>query len=181
MGLSQFGLSGEEDHAPDSEAPPWPDAGEVWIIASQDGSEYGPSGGGFTVLRGNASGDLAVHYGLPGGTAAAGTDYTGPSSGGGTVTIPDGQFEAFIPVDPVDDASFEGTETVALTLAASGGYTVDPDYGTATITIQDNDRTGGPNTIGGVVWPDPDGNGIRTEFEVPSPDIPVSLWDQDYT
>ena len=49
-----------------------------------------------------------------------------------------GQSSATVTVTPIDDADFEGDETVALTLTANAAYSVGTP-GAATITITDND------------------------------------------
>ena len=67
-------------------------------------------------------------------TATSGTDYTAISTF--TITIPGGASEATrnIPVQPLDDATNEGSETIVLS-ATSTGLT----SGAATITITDDD------------------------------------------
>lgn len=174
--------AGEVDHHPHDPAP-WNGTG-VWISGSQDASENESSYGWFIIHRGPVDGNLTVNYGAPGGSATATTDYTGPTAAG-TVTIPEDELEAWVFVTPVDDATFEGDETVSLTVLSGSGYTVDTDNQTATITIQDNDRPTGPYSIGGVVWVDADeygfqADGIRTEGIDPTKAyMSVYLWDQD--
>src|SRR5207244_117622 len=78
--------------------------------------------GQFTVTRtGDTSSALTVNYTVS-GTATAGSDYVTLS---GSVTIPAGQSGAVIDVNVLNDAvTFEGDETVIVTLAAASGYTV---------------------------------------------------------
>ena len=98
-------------------------------------SETGPTAGQFTVSRtGGTTSPLTVNYTI-GGTATNTTDYASLS---GSVIIGAGSATALITVTPVDDALFEGSETVILTLSANAAYTVgSPDN--ATVTIADND------------------------------------------
>jgi hypothetical protein len=92
--------------------------------------------GRFTVTRtGGTSAALTVRYAV-GGTADNGADY---EQLGGTVTIPAGQTEVSILVQPKDDGLREGSEFVRLNLL------LDPDYRLgdvqhATVTIVDDDR-----------------------------------------
>ena len=80
--------------------------------------------------------DITVKYTV-GGTATPGVDYTALS---GMVTVAKGATTAVIPVTVVDDSAHEDSETVVLTLAASGGYQV-MSPGTHTLTIVDNEPT----------------------------------------
>jgi hypothetical protein len=77
-----------------------------------------------------------------GGSAGNGTDYGVINS---PVTIPAGSSSMTVNVNPVDDPSVEGTETVTLTLASQIGYTIGASSN-ATIRINDNDTPVG-NTI----------------------------------
>jgi Calx-beta domain-containing protein/pre-peptidase len=98
--------------------------------------EAGTDPGTFTVSRtGATTSSLPVNYTVS-GTATAGSDYTALSGG---VIIPAGSASTTIAVTPIDDALFEGSETVIVTLAASAGYTVGA-ASAATVTITDNDR-----------------------------------------
>src|SRR5262249_12084964 len=88
---------------------------------------------------GATTADLIVNFTV-GGTATNGTDYTTiPTS----VTIPAGTASAAVTVSPIDDLLAEASETVVLTLAASGDYRV-VSPSAATVTILDN---GPPVTI----------------------------------
>jgi PKD repeat protein len=98
--------------------------------------EQGPGSAQFTVSRtGITSSALTVSYGAAAGTATAGVDY---GQLPGMVTFPVGAAAATILVTPIDDLSYEGEETVTLTLSPSASYNVGPNN-TATITIVDND------------------------------------------
>ncbi|MBX3740392.1 MAG: DNRLRE domain-containing protein [Akkermansiaceae bacterium] len=86
----------------------------------------------FTVGRsGSTTAALNVNYTL-GGTADAGTDYTTPA---GVVTIPAGATSAVITIDVLEDQLLEADETVTVTLAAGGGYSLSP-YVTSMGTIR---------------------------------------------
>jgi large repetitive protein len=70
-----------------------------------------------------------------GGTATAGTDYTGSVS---TLVIPIGSTTGSITINPSVDGTVETDETVALTVAAGTGYTVGaPSVATGTILNDD--------------------------------------------
>jgi len=108
----------------------------VVTIAATDpnAAESASDTGTFTVSRtGPTTSSLTVNYTV-GGTATNGTDY---STVPGSVTILAGASSAPITVTPVDDAVFEGDETVILTLA-SGTYIIGAQN-SATVTIADND------------------------------------------
>jgi uncharacterized repeat protein (TIGR01451 family) len=84
---------------------------------------------------GDMSDEVTVSYTVS-GTASSGADYQSlPAS----VLIPAGGSVARLAVTPFDDSLPEGDETVTLTLAAAGGYTVDPTRASATVTIVDGD------------------------------------------
>ena len=97
--------------------------------------------GTFTIDLGspNTTGaPIVVTYNIT-GTATNGTDYTNI---GASVSIPDGQPSGTVSIAPIDDQTFEGQETVILTLTDSS-----PDYDlgtagtrTATVNIADNDQ-----------------------------------------
>ncbi len=108
-------------------------------IAATDAAaaEAGSDPGTFThhAARAQRHDSLTVTYTV-GGTASSG-DYTPALTG--TLTLGAGQASAtIITIAPVDDALFEGDETLVLTLAADAAYTVGTP-GTATATIADND------------------------------------------
>jgi hypothetical protein len=103
-------------------------------------SETAQSSGAF-VIRRTEPGDkpLTVTYTVLDGPGAAtpGDDYQVLS---GEVTIPVGKWEVAVPVVPVDDAILEPTETVTAQLTPQLGYTIDPSWTEATVSILDNDR-----------------------------------------
>ncbi|MGH7213815.1 MAG: carbohydrate-binding protein [Tepidisphaeraceae bacterium] len=90
----------------------------VSVVQNDSGvSELGPASG-FTVSRtGGTAGPLTVNYSIS-GTATNGVDY---ATLNGTLTIPVGAASAVIPVTPINDALFEGTESVIVTLIANPG------------------------------------------------------------
>src|SRR5262249_46678077 len=90
----------------------------------------------FTLTRqGDLTQPLTVAY-QPGGTASADDYYEGLS---GSVTLDAGQASATLRLTPIDDAEFEGSETVTLTLLSRPGYTLGAAP-SATVTLRDNDR-----------------------------------------
>ncbi len=95
----------------------------------------GVTDGAFTFSRtGPTTEALTVSYTL-GGTATAGSDYTGAN---GTITIPVGQSSVTLPLLIADDSDYEGTETVILTVSDTAVYEVG-QANTATVAIADND------------------------------------------
>jgi hypothetical protein len=99
-----------------------------------------------TVTRiGGSDGAISVDYTFSGGTATAGSDYSAVS---GTLTWINGDTsEKTFTVDIIDDNSFEGDETINLTLEnATGGATMgSPD--TTVLTIVDNETASVPGTL----------------------------------
>lgn len=81
--------------------------------------------------------DLRVYLSYS-GTATAGADYPSLSA---SLVIPAGRDAAFLMLVPKDDTLVEGPETVIarFTPVPGPGYIPDPDHGSATITIIDND------------------------------------------
>jgi hypothetical protein len=107
--------------------------------ADASASESGPDAGSVTFTRtGSTAAPLVVSYTV-GGSATRGADYAALL---GSVTIPAGRASVTLAVQPVDDAIFEGAETVVVGVAASAGYLVGAP-GSSTITISDND----PQTV----------------------------------
>lgn len=121
------------------------------IIA--DGSEASENGdtGRFTIelfddngnsVFNNTGDDIFVEFEFS-GTAGLG-DFNSPIIG---VTIPNGSGNAFIPIEVIDDAIVEGTETVICTLQPAFGYQLDNSQPlSATVNILDND-SGTPTTF----------------------------------
>ncbi len=90
----------------------------------------GRSGPTYTALT---TGDLTVNYAVT-GTAANGVDYVLLS---GTAIIPNGSNSVDLPITTLEDALFEGTETITLTLLPSADYGV--GEGSATLYLADNE------------------------------------------
>ena len=94
--------------------------------------------GTFTLTRaGDLTQAITVNYTVA-GTATNGTDYTSIPL---TANFGIGVSTALVNITPIDDISFEGTETVILNLATGTGYT----FGTTaseTVNINDNDTAG---------------------------------------
>lgn len=91
----------------------------------------------FTLTRnGPTHAALVVDYTIS-GTATNGTDYTEIAD---SVTIPAGKSSATITITPKDDSSYEGPETVTLTLDDTATIDPDPDYNAATVALKDNEK-----------------------------------------
>jgi len=92
--------------------------------------------GSFTVNLSQPApaGGVTVTYTL-GGTATRGVDYNDPANG--SITVAAGSSTATIAINVIDDAVFEGVETITITLTgANAGFVL----GTATATINLNDN-----------------------------------------
>ena len=98
-------------------------------------SEARTGQGRFYIQRSTSTGALTVNYFL-GGSATAGSDYTGLVSG--SVTIADGAPGAIVRFTPVDDAFGEGSESVTLTLTPDSAYSLGV-VSSANLWIGDND------------------------------------------
>lgn len=103
-------------------------------------SEQGLDSGSWVISRtGSTASALTVHYNTS-GTAISGTDYDVLD---GTLVIPAGSSSATLTVQPKQDTIGEGTETVVVTLAPDGAYTLG-EPSVATCPIADNDSTTTP-------------------------------------
>lgn len=102
------------------------------------------------LITGLVTTPFTVNVNVTGGTATLGTDFTTPGGGASfTVTIPAGAYNnTAIPlgITIIDDNVVEPSETIALTLATGGNYTVGHTVTcgsaartTSTYTITDND------------------------------------------
>lgn len=86
-------------------------------------------------LSNPSSTDVTVGYSVSGGTATTTTDYTLPA---GTLTFLSGETTKTISMTVVNDAIYEGNETVTMTLASPSGATLAaPTSHTHTITDDD--------------------------------------------
>ncbi|MBE3097203.1 MAG: hypothetical protein IMZ44_08760, partial [Planctomycetes bacterium] len=139
----------------------------VHIVATDpDASEAGRDKGAFVITRiGDLTPSLIVYYATTGSTAYT-NDYAPLLSG--SATFASTVDSITIDITPEDDPTPEPSETVVLTLSPKTTYSIDPQAGTATVTITDNEypavtavrlngRAGrGPGSI------DPSGLGVRT-------------------
>lgn len=109
----------------------------VSVTAGVDAAEPATNGTFLVNLTSPApAGGVTVTYTL-GGTATLNTDYTDALAG--SVTIAAGNTSGTITLSPIDDLSFEGTETISITLnTATSPYTI--SAATASINLQDNDN-----------------------------------------
>lgn len=105
-------------------------------------SEQRSGQGRFYIQRSTTTGALTVNYTLS-GSATAGSDYTGLTSG--SVTIADGAPGAVLRFAPVDDLLGEGSESVILTLAPDSAYSLGV-VSEAALRIGDNDQAA--STVG---------------------------------
>lgn len=102
----------------------------------------------FTFTRTGAStAALTVNYTV-GGSATSGLDYTAITS---SVVIPAGgnPQSATVTIAPIDDGTYEGNETVTLTLVSSNAYVIGGGGATATITENDPAPRGNGSDGGG--------------------------------
>ena len=109
-------------------------AADVSVTSGGNAAEPSTSGSFIISRTGSTAADLAVNYTLT-GTATNGTDYTTLS---GTATILAGQTSVTVSVTPIDDFSYEGNETVIVTLSANAAYTV-VTPSSVTLTLTDNE------------------------------------------
>ncbi len=112
-------------------------------------SEPGSDTGTLTITRNIAMGDLIVEYART-GTAVYGLadDYeTDPAtSAGGTLTMTSGIASVTVTVNPVDNGTAEGDETVVFRLVASTNYALGASSN-ATVTIVDDDTDATPTVF----------------------------------
>jgi hypothetical protein len=141
------------------------------IAVDEDGSQ----GLVYTFTRSVATSmPLLVSYAV-GGTATAGSDYTGLPLGAGvkTITIPANQRTASVMVFPTADTEIEPDETVVITLQNGTGYAVGSNS-FATGTIINDDL---PGTVTGRGWFDANDDGVYSASESPLSGIIVNLFD----
>jgi hypothetical protein len=95
----------------------------------------GGTNGQFVFYRTATNGPLTVSFTLS-GTAVSGVDYVAITN---SVTIPAGQYSAFLNINAIDDTIISGERTLMATLSGAETYrTAYPAQ--ATIIIQDNDQ-----------------------------------------
>jgi hypothetical protein len=124
----------------------------LMLLSDPDQAGEPNNNAAFRVDRtGDASCTLTVQYQIS-GTATNGVDYTNTEEEplSGEVKFLSGQRFTFIPIQVVDDAFVEGTETVIITLLPDGDYEIDEAKYSDMVTIFDDDLRPG----------DYDGNGV---------------------
>lgn len=104
-------------------------------VAPASVTEDGATNLVYTIGRGAiTSGALTVNL-TYGGTATAGSDYTGNTA---TVVIPNGSSSVTLTIDPIADGTIEANETAIVTVASGAGYAVGaPAAATGTINNDD--------------------------------------------
>ncbi len=125
----------------------------VWVttedaVAAETTYPQPADTGRVRVHRTGTLGDLQVNLQLT-GTASNGMDYSWLSS---TVTIPAGADYVDVTVTPTDDLMVEGPETVGVAVM-TGVYAASGGASSGTVTIQDNDPSGGSGGSGGTETP----------------------------
>lgn len=122
----------------------------VSIIAldprAAEASGYGTNTGTFLIRReGSTDGPLSVHFQI-GGTASHETDYVlrrpdeNPTQPVDARLLQSGSNTLVLPVTPLPDSSYEGDETVTISLVADEFFVVDTNAASATVTIADCDE-----------------------------------------
>ncbi len=104
-------------------------------IAATNQAAEPNSNGLFTITTSSQFATATTVNIIVSGTASNGTDYTTIAS---SVTFPANQSAMTIPVSVIDDSSFEGPETVIITLNAGTNYGIGSPF-EATVIITDND------------------------------------------
>lgn len=153
-------------------------AGELYVLANDTGTPFGATGVvlrldpgpgtvsfaatnlvsvsesadavNLTVARnGGAAGPATVDFGVTGGSATAGSDYTLLS---GTLSWADGEGGPKIfTIDLANDSSAEPSETIELALTNATGASLGSP-GTHTVEIADDDSAGGSSNGGGGIY-----------------------------
>jgi trimeric autotransporter adhesin len=116
-------------------------ASNTAVISSGINAQEPATNGTFTVTLNNPAPapGVTVNYNLT-GTATVGTDYTDPQSG--SITIPTGSTTGTVTLNVVDDAIYEPTKTIILTMtSANNGFIASTTP--ASINLLDNDVTAG--------------------------------------
>ena len=110
----------------------------VWSVeANTTGASEGAGLQLFTVSRANQSANVeTIVFSTTGGTATAGSDYTGTLQ---TLTFAAGQTNQTVSVAVIDDTAGEAAETMTVALSNQSGGTL--DVATASASIADNDLT----------------------------------------
>lgn len=116
---------------------PAPPAGTLQFTAASHQVAESSGGGLITVIRsGGSFGTVTVDFSAVDGSATAGSDYTFAS---GTLSFADGELSKSFSVMVLDDSSYEGNESLSVSLAnVQGGATLGTPA-SITITIVDDD------------------------------------------
>ncbi|MVT40406.1 T9SS type A sorting domain-containing protein [Chitinophaga oryziterrae] len=109
----------------------------VNVVATTPAAAEGGAAGVFTISTSSLSQTIHVKYTVSG--TASGSDYTASPLLNGTITLTAANPSATITITPVDDVSFEGPETLRISLTKDSTYNLGGDT-TAVITIADNDN-----------------------------------------
>lgn len=104
-------------------------------IASSGSPKEGGATGTFTFTGTNLTGNTNVNYTISGTTSAG--DYTASPTLSGVVQLTIAQPSVTITITPVDDANYEGTETLVVTLTSDATYLISQT--SASLSILDND------------------------------------------
>jgi len=104
-------------------------------VAAAGSPKEGSATGTFKFTGINLTGNTTVNYTL-GGTGTSG-DYTASPTLSGSVLLTVADPSVTVTVTPVDDATYEGTETLMITLTSNAAYLISQT--TATLNILDND------------------------------------------
>ncbi|MBT1690595.1 sugar-binding protein [Dawidia soli] len=107
------------------------------ITAPDAAAGEGGNTGTFTIGTSGITSNITVTYTISG--TASGGDYSASPSLTGSVTLTAAAPSQTITITPTDDSSFEGPETLTLTLQPGTGYTLGGNT-TATITLADNEN-----------------------------------------
>jgi hypothetical protein len=112
------------------------DVPTVSVSAGINAGEPSTQGTFIVTLSNNApAGGVTVNYSLS-GTATLNSDYTDPQNG--SITIPAGSSTGTVFLNTTDDAVYEGTESITVTLnSVTAGYTIGTS--SATINLSDNE------------------------------------------
>ncbi|MFM7578712.1 MAG: Calx-beta domain-containing protein, partial [Microcystaceae cyanobacterium] len=114
-----------------------PSVSIVWVSDTNEGSQLP---GVFQLLLSQPAPNegLTINYQVT-GTATVNNDYAELS---GIVNIEAGQTSVFLNIPVINDWTKENAETVVVSLQAGQGYTVNSATSNATLTINDDDRSG---------------------------------------
>jgi hypothetical protein len=131
------------------------------VATDAEASEGGGNPGSFRVRRRPAADTPLTVYFDVGGSAQNGLDYAALNDATEPphVVIPAQATDAVIPIQPLEDDVFEGTELVTLTLrerpwgfipsfpVPADGYFLTPGESSATVSIEDNDADSGDREL----------------------------------